>query len=184
MDKTNKWIQNRSNKIVIKNHDMSHQWTALKSSRNTFSSRNFPKRKPGDWLFVSSSVFLKECFSQDGGTYCCSRLINCCNCRVLWYLLRGSEFSLVKALQINVSCKLHCNAEMMGSIPLWFRVSLTVLLWRNGEFSLFSSFNDEFLLPIFFLFSLAQGFRNYHHWDLSKSNCFPRQNEYWNFLPT
>lgn len=48
MDKTNKWIQNRSNKIVIKNHDISHQWTALKSTRNTFFSRNLPKRKTGD----------------------------------------------------------------------------------------------------------------------------------------
>lgn len=106
---------------------------------------------------VSGFVFFKECLSQDRGAYCCSRLINCCNHRVLWYLLRGSEFSLVKALQINVSCKLHCNAEIMGSIQLWFRVSLTVLLWRNGEFSLFSSFNDELLLPIFFSFFFSSG---------------------------
>lgn len=104
---------------------------------------------------------------KDRGTYCCSRLINYCNHRVLWYLLRSSEFNLVKALQINVSCKLHCMRKWWvqynsGSGSVWL-----CLLWRNGEFSFFSSFNDELLLPIFFLFLFfwAQGLRNYHHFS-------------------
>lgn len=77
---------------------------------------------------VSRFVFLRSALVtatlKDCGTYCCSRLINYCNHRVLWYLLRSSEFNLVKALQINVSCKLHCMRKWWvqynsGSGSVW-----------------------------------------------------------------